>query len=158
MTREVGVVARVPRRYLPSLIGLAIFGTVAGVHACTAGKDYYANCVDARTSQVVAPADCDDANHDIWMAPRSYGVGYRVPASARDGDGWFQSDDTVARSEAGLPGTGAVPRGFKVSSGSGGFDGAHTSGGDGGDGGSHGGGGDGGGDGGGHGGGGGGGE
>jgi len=101
-----------------------------GVSACSSDRGYYANCVDPATGRVVDPADCDRyPNYYIWMAPQSYNRGYAVPVSARSGAGWFRSSDSLARMTAGLPSTGHLPRGFRVSSGGGGFDGAHFSGG-----------------------------
>lgn len=142
MTGEAVVAVKTsgPRRYLPALGMLAVVGGIAGIHACTSDQDYYANCVDSKTNQVVDSADCNDANHHIWMSTRAYSPGYRVPASARTGSGWFRADDTAARANAGLPETGSIPHGYKVSSSSGGFDGAHSSGGggEGGEGGGHG--------------------
>jgi hypothetical protein len=101
-----------------------------GTTACSGDdSDYYANCVDPHTGQVVDQIHCNDnPNYYIWMARQSYSPGYHVPVSARSGAGWFSSSDTEARSNAGLPETGLVPEGFRVASRSGGFDGAHVSG------------------------------
>jgi hypothetical protein len=99
-----------------------------GTSACSGeDSDYYANCVDPHTGQVVGQSYCkDNPNYYIWLARQSYGPGYRVPVSARSGAGWFRSDDAAARTNAGLPESGQVPDGFRVTSRSGGFDGAHV--------------------------------
>jgi hypothetical protein len=133
----VAVKGRGPRLVLPALAAMSMM-VLVGTSACSSrGSDYYANCVDPNTGQVVDQSFCySSPNYYIWMAPQSYSPGYHVPVSARSGSGWFHSDDAVARANAGLPETGAVPAGFHVVSSSGGFDGAHAgSGGDGGDGG-----------------------
>jgi hypothetical protein len=99
-----------------------------GTSACSGeDSDYYANCVDPHTGQVVNQSYCkDNPNYYIWMARQSYSPGYRVPVSARTGTGWFRSDDAAARTNAGLPESGQVPDGYRVASKSGGFDGAHV--------------------------------
>jgi hypothetical protein len=125
----VAVKARGPQLALPALAALSVV-VALGTSACSGGDtDYYANCVDPHTHQVVDQALCDQNPHYfIWMARQSYRPGYGIPASARSGTGWFSSDDTAARATAGLPATGAVPDGFRVASTSGGFDGAHVGG------------------------------
>src|SRR5262245_60380693 len=128
------VKARGPQLVLPALAAMSMM-VLVGTNACSSSDDseYYANCVDPHTHQVVDRSYCtNNPNYYIWMAPQSYGTGYRVPASARSGAGWFRSDDTAARATAGLPETGQVPDGFRVASRSGGFDGAHVGSGDGG--------------------------
>jgi len=139
----VAVKGRGPQLVLPALAAMSMM-VLLGTTACSGeDSDYYANCVDPHTGKVVDQSHCNDnPNYHIWMARQSYSPGYKVPVSAQSGPGWFSSNDTVARTNAGLPETGQVPDGFRVASRSGGFDGAHVGGdgghGDGGEGGGHG--------------------
>lgn len=113
---------------LPALAAMSAAIVAGGVSGCSSGRDYYANCVDPVTHKVVPSYLCEDnSNYYIWMAPRSYGTGYYVPTSYRSGSGWFRASDSTARSKAGLPSTGTIGSGYKVKSGSGGFDGVHSS-------------------------------
>jgi hypothetical protein len=123
----VAVKGRGPQLVLPALAAMSMM-VLLGASACS-GKEseYYANCVDPHTGQVVDQSYCNDnPDYYIWMARQSYIPGYRVPVSARSGAGWFRSDDAAARANAGLPETGEVPDGFRVVSRSGGFDSAHV--------------------------------
>jgi hypothetical protein len=115
---------------LPALAAMSAVILAGGLSGCSSDRGYYANCVDPRTGRVVDPGDCDrHPDYYIWMAPQSYSRGYTVPVGARSGAGWFRSTDSFARMNAGLPMTGRLPRGFRVTSGGGGFDGVHFGGG-----------------------------
>lgn len=88
-----------------------------GLTAYSSGKKYYPNCVDSRTGKVVNQKECGNRPDDyIWMTLNAYNEGYEVPGSARGGDDWFRADDTGARTNAGLPASGPIPQGTKVSS------------------------------------------
>ena len=121
------VKGRGPQLVLPALAAMSMM-VLLGTSACSGeDSDYYANCVDPHTGQVVDQSYCkDNPNYYIWMARQNYSAGYRVPVSARSGAGWFRSDDAAARTNAGLPESGQLPDGFRVASKSGGFDGAHV--------------------------------
>ncbi len=119
---------------LTGLTALAAAFMAAGLAGCgnSGNSAYYANCVDPVTGQVVSQQWCNNnpGLYYYWMTSRIYNSGYYVPVSARTGPGWFHANNTTARTNAGLPKTGTVPHGFKVTSSSGGFDGhAGTSGG-----------------------------
>jgi hypothetical protein len=116
---------------LRGLAATAAAITVMGLGtACgSSSSNYYTNCVDPITGQVVNPSFCSTYPHTyfIYMGPQTYGYGYIVPVRYRTGPSWFHVDDTTARTTAGLPKTGTISKGYSVKSSSGGFDGGHSS-------------------------------
>ena len=98
------------------LVQAALAGVLVlpSVSACghSASYDQYANCVNAQ-GQVVPNNYCDDSRYYgssggyfIFMAPTLYSSGAFVPSGSRSS--FISPGDPVARSRAGLPGSGRV--------------------------------------------------
>lgn len=100
------------------LTAMALTFMTGGVAACGSDEpDQYAHCVDQRTGQVVDDDACDDndsSGHFVyWMSSTHHQPGYRVPANSR----YIGLRDSAARKAAGLPPTGKVSSGTKISGG-----------------------------------------